>query len=41
MSLNILFVGGTGNISLPCVEEAVRAGHRVTVFNRGARETPS
>lgn len=37
MSLKVLFVGGTGNISLPCVAVAVRAGHRVTVFNRGAR----
>ena len=36
MSLKILFVGGTGNISLSCVEEALRAGHRVAVFNRGA-----
>jgi nucleoside-diphosphate-sugar epimerase len=36
MSLKVLFVGGTGNISLPCVAEAVKAGHRVTVFNRGA-----
>ncbi|MCX5496869.1 SDR family oxidoreductase [Kaistia dalseonensis] len=35
MSLNVLFVGGTGQISLPCVEKAVEAGHRVTVFNRG------
>jgi nucleoside-diphosphate-sugar epimerase len=37
VSLKVLFVGGTGNISLPCVVEAARAGHRVTVFNRGAR----
>jgi nucleoside-diphosphate-sugar epimerase len=36
MSLRVLFVGGTGNISLPCVAEAVKAGRRVTVFNRGA-----
>ena len=36
MSLKVLFVGGTGNISLPCVAEAVKAGHSVTVFNRGA-----
>lgn len=35
MSLNVLFVGGTGQISLPCVERAVAAGHKVTVFNRG------
>ncbi len=37
MSLNVLFIGGTGNISLPCVLEAVKAGHKVSVFNRGAR----
>jgi nucleoside-diphosphate-sugar epimerase len=38
MSLSILFVGGTGQISLPCVAEAVRAGHSVAVFNRGQRD---
>ena len=36
MSLKVLFIGGTGNISLPCVAETVKAGCRVTVFNRGA-----
>ena len=36
MSLKVLFVGGTGNISLSCVAEAAKAGCRVTVFNRGA-----
>jgi nucleoside-diphosphate-sugar epimerase len=36
MSLKILFVGGTGQISLPCVARAVAAGHEVSVFNRGA-----
>jgi nucleoside-diphosphate-sugar epimerase len=35
MPLKVLFIGGTGNISLPCVETAVAAGHHVTVFNRG------
>ncbi|HEV7719250.1 MAG TPA: SDR family oxidoreductase [Arsenicitalea sp.] len=35
MAMNILFVGGTGQISLPCVAQAVAAGHRVSVFNRG------
>ena len=38
MSLNVLFVGGTGQISLPCVELAVAAGHKVAVFNRGQRD---
>lgn len=35
---SVLFVGGTGQISLPCVEKAVAAGHDVSVFNRGQRE---
>lgn len=37
MSLSVLFVGGTGQISLPCVARAVAAGHRVSVYNRGQR----
>lgn len=32
---SILFIGGTGQISLPCVHEAVAAGHQVSVLNRG------
>jgi nucleoside-diphosphate-sugar epimerase len=36
--MNILFVGGTGQISLPCVELAARGGHQVAVFNRGQRD---
>ena len=40
MALNVLFVGGTGQISLPCVERALAAGHKVTVFNRGQRNEP-
>jgi nucleoside-diphosphate-sugar epimerase len=35
MALTVLFVGGTGQISLPCVSEAVKAGHKVSVLNRG------
>lgn len=35
MAFSVLFIGGTGQISLACVEETVRAGHRVSVFNRG------
>lgn len=35
MALNVLFIGGTGEISLASVREAVAAGHAVTVFNRG------
>jgi len=38
MGLNVLFVGGTGQISLPCVEYAVAQGHKVSVFNRGLRD---
>ena len=36
--MNVVFVGGTGQISLPCVERALEAGHRVAVFNRGQRQ---
>ena len=32
---SILFIGGSGQISLPCVEQSLAAGHTVTVFNRG------
>ena len=35
MALKVLFIGGTGQISLPCVIEAVAAGHTVSVLNRG------
>ncbi len=35
---SVLFIGGTGQISLPCVERAAAAGHSVSVFNRGRRE---
>jgi nucleoside-diphosphate-sugar epimerase len=35
MALSVLYIGGTGQISLPCVEQSVAAGHRVTVLNRG------
>jgi nucleoside-diphosphate-sugar epimerase len=40
MASRVLFVGGTGQISLPCVAEAVQAGHEVTVFNRGQSDVP-
>ena len=35
--MKVLFIGGTGQISLPCVKLALKAGHKVTVFNRGQR----
>ena len=37
MAMTILFVGGTGQISYPCVEEAVSQGYDVSVYNRGKR----
>lgn len=39
MALRILFIGGTGQISYPCVERAVAQGHAVSVYNRGKRES--
>ncbi len=35
MSLSVLFIGGTGQISLPAVEQSVAASHKVTLLNRG------
>jgi nucleoside-diphosphate-sugar epimerase len=40
MALEILFIGGTGQISYPCVERAVRQGHHVSVYNRSLRGEP-
>jgi len=40
MTLRVLYIGGTGQISLPCVEESVAAGHTVTVLNRGQTSVP-
>lgn len=34
--MDILFIGGSGQISLPCVERALAEGHKVTLLNRGA-----
>ena len=39
MALNILFIGGTGQISYPCVERALAEGHKVSVYNRGLRHS--
>ncbi len=33
--MDILYIGGTGQSSLPGDEESVAAGHRVAGFNRG------
>jgi nucleoside-diphosphate-sugar epimerase len=35
MAKSLLFIGGTGEISAACVNEALRQGHSVTVLNRG------
>lgn len=32
--MKVLFIGGTGQISLPCVTEARKVGHEVDVLNR-------
>ncbi|MDB5614715.1 MAG: family oxidoreductase, partial [Devosia sp.] len=37
MAMTVLFIGGTGQISYPCVEDAVAQGHDVSVYNRGKR----
>jgi nucleoside-diphosphate-sugar epimerase len=40
MALSVLYIGGSGQISLPCVEASVAAGHRVTLLNRGKTSVP-
>jgi nucleoside-diphosphate-sugar epimerase len=35
MALSVLYIGGTGQISLPCLELSLAAGHDVTILNRG------
>lgn len=40
MALRVLYIGGTGQISLPCVEQSVAAGHAVTILNRGQTSVP-
>lgn len=40
MALRVLYIGGTGQISLPCVEQSIAAGHEVTVLNRGKTSVP-
>ena len=37
MAHKVLYVGGTGEISLSCVRSSVTAGHDTFVFNRGQR----
>ena len=40
MALSVLYIGGTGQISLPCVEASVALGHKVTLLNRGKTDVP-
>lgn len=40
MALSVLYIGGTGQISLPCVEQSAAAGHDVTILNRGQTSVP-
>jgi nucleoside-diphosphate-sugar epimerase len=35
--MQVLYIGGTGQISFSCIEESVRLGHEVWVYNRGNR----
>lgn len=36
-NMKLLFIGGAGNISAACVEEAILQGHKVTLLNRGSK----
>ncbi len=38
--MNVLYIGGTGEISYSCVQRSVEVGHEVTVFNRGRNDEP-
>jgi nucleoside-diphosphate-sugar epimerase len=38
--MQVLFIGGTGNISTACVERALTLDYEVTLLNRGARPNP-
>ena len=38
--MRVLFIGGTGNISTPCVEASLAAGHEVALLTRGQRPSP-
>ncbi len=35
--MRILYIGGTGEISYACIQEGLRLGHDITVFNRARR----
>ena len=38
--MRVLFLGGTGNISTACVEQALAQGHHVGILTRGQRPSP-
>jgi nucleoside-diphosphate-sugar epimerase len=38
-ALTVLFIGGTGTISSACAQASLRAGHQLTILNRGATST--
>lgn len=38
--MNVLYIGGTGEISYSCLEASVAAGHQCAVFNRGRSREP-
>ena len=40
MALSVLYIGGTGQISLPCVEASLEAAHDVTILNRNKTAVP-
>ncbi len=40
MALSVLYIGGTGQISAPCVEASLAAGHDVTILNRRKTAVP-
>jgi nucleoside-diphosphate-sugar epimerase len=37
--MRVLYIGGSGEISFDCIQESLRLGHQVTVFNRGNSNT--
>ncbi len=39
--MNVLFIGGTGNISTEVADQAYKQGHRITVANTGKHPVPS
>lgn len=38
--MNVLYIGGTGEISYACIHAGAAIGHKITVFNRGVNDEP-